>query len=109
MQALNALGDFYKQRYGSWQGFKDAWYNDPVGMASDLATVVSGAGLGVNAAQDFIKVAGLSEHAEAVANAIGKAGTAAKGSVVGMVKAIPDIPVEAGKGAVLGGIGFRTR
>jgi GNAT superfamily N-acetyltransferase len=104
-QPLDAIADIYKQRYGSWQGFKDAWYKDPAGMAADLLTVVDGVGLGFQAANDFAKVAGLSDVA---ANAVSKAVTAARGTAIGTIKAIPNIPVEAAKGAVIGGLGFQN-
>jgi hypothetical protein len=42
IQTANAVGDFYKNRYGSVEGFKEAVATDPVGVASDLATILSG-------------------------------------------------------------------
>jgi hypothetical protein len=42
VNAANAVGKFYKDRYGSSQGFKDALANDPVGVASDLSAALSG-------------------------------------------------------------------
>lgn len=40
--AADALGGFYKQRYGSEQGFYNALATDPVGIAADVSTVLSG-------------------------------------------------------------------
>lgn len=37
-----AVGNFYKDRYGSVEGFKKALATDPVGVAADLATVFTG-------------------------------------------------------------------
>jgi len=42
VKTANAVGQFYKERYGSSQGFKEALAYDPVGVASDLSTVFSG-------------------------------------------------------------------
>lgn len=44
--AANAVGNHYKNRYGSEQGFYNALATDPVGVAMDLSTVLSG-GAGV--------------------------------------------------------------
>ena len=38
------VGLFYKDRYGSSEGFKKALAQDPVGVASDISTVLSGGG-----------------------------------------------------------------
>lgn len=40
--AADALGGFYKRRYGSEQGFYNALATDPVGIAADISTVLSG-------------------------------------------------------------------
>jgi hypothetical protein len=42
VETANQIGKFYKDRYGSSQGFKEALAYDPVGVASDLSTVFSG-------------------------------------------------------------------
>jgi hypothetical protein len=38
--AFNALADFYGQRYGSWDQFKQTAMQDPVGVASDASTAL---------------------------------------------------------------------
>ena len=40
----NAAGDFYKDRYGSVEGFKKAIATDPAGVLSDVSTVLTGGG-----------------------------------------------------------------
>ena len=42
------MGEFYKQRYGSMEGFKQALSKDPAGVMADAATVLSGGGLAVS-------------------------------------------------------------
>jgi len=42
VQTANAVGHIYKNKYGSSEGFKEALSTDPVGVASDLATLLSG-------------------------------------------------------------------
>jgi hypothetical protein len=42
VQTANAIGHLYKTRYGTSEGFKEALATDPVGVASDLATLMSG-------------------------------------------------------------------
>ena len=69
IQTANAVGDFYKNRYGNVEGFKEAVATDPVGVASDLATLISGgAGLAsktgmVGKAANLAQKAGMSEKA----------------------------------------------
>lgn len=43
----NALGDFYKQRYGGVRNIGETLYNDPVGSALDASVVLGGAGVGL--------------------------------------------------------------
>ena len=43
-QLANQVNSFYKERYGSAQGFKDALEKDPVGVAADLSTVLGVSG-----------------------------------------------------------------
>jgi hypothetical protein len=42
IETAKTVGDLYKNRYGSVEGFKEAVATDPVGVASDLATILSG-------------------------------------------------------------------
>lgn len=79
-QMVDAIVNLYKHRYGSLEGFKNAWYDDPVGMAGDVAMVFSGAGLGVKAAQEFLEASGVAEHAAQIAEILPKvpAGAAAE-------------------------------
>lgn len=42
--AVNAIGKFYSDRYGSVDGFKNAFANDPIGVLADAATVMTGGG-----------------------------------------------------------------
>lgn len=42
--SLNAVVDFYKQRYGTEEGFKEALAKDPAGVAADLSTFLTGGG-----------------------------------------------------------------
>lgn len=39
----NAVGKFYKDRYGSVEGFKNAVATDPAGVMADVSTVLTGA------------------------------------------------------------------
>lgn len=42
VDTANAIGKFYKDRYGSSEGFKQALASDPVGVAADVSSVLSG-------------------------------------------------------------------
>jgi|SRR5215471_3143550 len=92
-QVVDGIVNLYKQRYGSLEGFKNAWYDDPVGMAGDVAMVFSGAGLGAKAAQDFLEASGITQHAAAIADILpeaeaGAAGTRMQAGVRGAVEAL---------------------
>lgn len=52
------VGQFYKQRYGSVPGFKDALATDPAGVAADAASALTGGGFAAS------KVPGMSRLAE---------------------------------------------
>lgn len=68
----SGLGKFYKERYGSLEDIKKSVYEDPVGVASDLATLLTGAGM-------VIKGVGVASKASSVAkagSAVSKLGSA---------------------------------
>jgi len=44
VEKANQVGKFYKERYGSGEGFKQALAQDPVGVASDISALLSGGG-----------------------------------------------------------------
>jgi len=44
VQTANAIGGMYKDRYGSYEGIKRTFAEDPVGAAADLSTLLSGGG-----------------------------------------------------------------
>lgn len=44
VQTANAIGGMYKDRYGSYEGIKRTFAEDPVGAAADLSTLLTGGG-----------------------------------------------------------------
>lgn len=44
LQAVNAVGQFFKERYGSLDNFKETVVEDPVGVLADFAGLASGGG-----------------------------------------------------------------
>ena len=70
-KVANAVGGMYADRYGSVEGIKKTLYEDPVGAAADLSTILSlGAGAVRQApaiAAGALKVAGVPEMAATVA------------------------------------------
>lgn len=56
-QTANAIGGFYKNRYGGVQNIKDTLYNDPIGSAADVAGLLSGVG-GAAKVGGLVKVGG---------------------------------------------------
>jgi len=76
VEIANAVGGQYKKDYGTLEGIKSKLYNDPVGVAADLSTLLSGGStiatkLGaVNTAANLSKAATITNPM----NAIGVAG-----------------------------------
>ncbi len=53
------VGRFYKDRYGSFENIGDTLYNDPVGAAADISTLLSGGGAALRGAGAISKASGL--------------------------------------------------
>lgn len=70
-QAFNSVVDFFKERYGSLDKAVNTAYDDPVGFALDVSTLLSGAGGAVGLAGKAGKVSGLVRAGET----LGKAAT----------------------------------
>jgi predicted transcriptional regulator len=68
-QKFNAVTDFYKQRYGGVQNIKDTLYNDPVGAAADLSTVLTGGGAVIRGVGDLANVSRLARTGEILSTA----------------------------------------
>lgn len=50
-----AVGQFYKKRYGGGENVKNTFINDPVGFGADVSTLLSLGGTGVSAAGRLLK------------------------------------------------------
>lgn len=60
LQAINAVGKFISDRYGSIDKLKETVIEDPVGVLADLATVISGGAGAVSKVGDVSKIAEIS-------------------------------------------------
>lgn len=95
----SAVGEFYKQRYGSEEGLKQAIATDPASVLADVASVATGGGAAVS------KVPGLTKAGQTVAKA-GQAIDPLSLTVRGVAKGAPYV---GGKVAdVVGGIATQT-
>ena len=56
-EKASAVGQFYKDRYGSEEGVKQALANDPVGVMSDLSALTAGGGAALTKAGKLPSVA----------------------------------------------------
>jgi hypothetical protein len=56
--SVNAIVDFYKNRYGTWENAKRAIAEDPVGVLSDASTIFTGGGALAAKAPGLIGTAG---------------------------------------------------
>lgn len=95
-----AVGGFFKDRYGSEEGIKQTIANDPVGLLSDLAAVASGGGAIAG------KLPGIAGKAGKAASSVGRAIDPLNMAVKGLS------PIASASGIglanVIGGIGTHT-
>lgn len=76
--ATDAVGRFYKDRYGSMEGFKNALATDPVGVMADASVVASGAP-GVARMAGLTKAAQTAETLRAASNPVHLVAKSAEG------------------------------
>lgn len=76
-QKASAVGQFYKQRYGSEEGFKEAVATDPVGVMADASSVL---GLSGTVLSKVPKIANFGQKVVSVGRAIDPLNLAAKGT-----------------------------
>lgn len=69
--AFNALADFYGQRYGSMDQFKQTAMQDPVGVLSDASTALFAGALPLKAAGTAAKVTGTASKVPGILSSIG--------------------------------------
>ena len=100
---LQAAMDFYKNRYGSLEGFKEAWSKDPAGILADASTVLS---LGGSAASKIPQIAKAGERVSDLARMVdpmsvaSKAGGAFGGFVGNRLADVVGMTTGAGSAAV---------
>lgn len=112
VQAADATGQFLKNRYGSTDALKNTLATDPVGAASDVATVLSGGGTIAAKLPMLAKAGKAAQIAGEVANPVNVASQAVKGvmalpKVGDTVRAIPGA-VGNGIAAAVGNLGTHT-
>ena len=78
VQTANAVGHLYKNRYTTSEGFKEALATDPVGVASDIATLLSGGSTLAAKTGIIEKAANLAEKAGVPEKVLQTAGTVAE-------------------------------
>ena len=116
-EMANAVGQFYKDRYGSIDGAKRAFAQDPAGVLADASTV-----LGVGAVATPAKLAKTTSGLKTAAAAVDPLNLAVKGSVaatkfganraadvLGLMTGAGSTPIkEAAKAGVIGGERAKT-
>lgn len=110
--AADATGQFFKNRYGSSDALKNTLATDPVGVASDAATVLTGGGALASKLPMLAKAGKVAQVAGDVVNPVNVATKAAKG-VMALPKvgdAIRAVPGAIGNGiaAGIGNLGTHT-
>ncbi len=99
-KSFNAVKNFYKDRYGSEEGFKNALAKDPVGVLTDFSMLMSGGGTAIAKLPGTAgKIGEIVAKAGAVANPVGVALKTPGAIVKGVGKIAPSI---------IGDIGTRT-
>ena len=74
-EAANAVGEFYKNRYGSIEGVKKAIAEDPAGVLADISTIFSGGAMAAPraVAQPLAKIASAIDPLAMTVRGAGKA------------------------------------
>lgn len=68
IDTASAVGQFLKQRYGSWDKAKQTAYQDPAGFAADLSTVLGGGATALKLASKVGEVAKLGRTADVLSD-----------------------------------------
>ena len=105
MALASAVGNMYKQKYGTMEGFKEALATDPAGVVADVATVLTGGGA---AASKIGKLSGIDKLR--VAGKLAQRAGVAIDPLANTMKLAGKTTTLAGKGAanLLGGLGTHT-
>ena len=103
-ETVDALADFFVERYGGIENIKKTIATDPVGIAGDIASIFTGGGAALKGASIAGKTTKLAKAAD-IASKIGKAvdplSAAGKGLRAGIKKSIPkDLPAKKYESAV---------
>jgi hypothetical protein len=77
-QLANLLGEDYSKRYGSYEGFKTAFAEDPAAILADASTVLTGGGAALKAG-NLTKAADVVNQAAKVTNPLYVGGKAVQG------------------------------
>lgn len=83
IEAVNKVGEYFNARYGSLENFKQSAVEDPAGVLSDIASIVSGVGLGVKQAGNVARIGRLADAGQTiqkVGNAIEPVSAASRGA-----------------------------
>lgn len=94
---IDALVNLYKERYGGLENFKQTMAEDPVGMAMDVASLLTGGGAVVKGVGTAGKISSLSSIGSKVskAGAIMEPYNLAKGALAAPFKLLPEsVPVK---------------
>lgn len=95
-----ALGDYFKQRYGGFENLKQTIAKDPVGFAAELSTLLGGAGAAAKMAGEAGNVSKLAtagkalEKASDITNPVNAAMTAVKAPLAAVGKVSPSQTIE---------------
>jgi hypothetical protein len=77
-QLANALGEDYSKKYGSYEGFKRSFAEDPASILADVSTVLTGGGAALKAG-NLTKAADIANQAATVTNPLYLGGKAVQG------------------------------
>lgn len=94
--AINAVGQFFADRYGGIENFKKTLAEDPAGFAMDLSTVLSGGGAAAARIPGAARVANTVRKTAEWTNPVGVAGKAAAGVAEPVVSNILGMTTGAG-------------
>jgi uncharacterized protein YoxC len=66
VEMVNKVGQYFDARYGSLENFKQSAVEDPAGVLSDIASIVSGVGAGVKATGNVSRVSSVADVGQTI-------------------------------------------
>lgn len=90
-EKLSAVADFYANRYGSMEGFKQALAKDPAGVMADASTLFTGGGAALSKVPQLVRAGEIASKAAKYLDPMTLAGTVANKTAGAVGAVLPSV------------------